>query len=730
MSGSEGIYWLTDLKTRWVQLAAAKVALLSLAIAMALGALCVHFLGFSTVSFLIVFVLSFCLLSLLIKYWQISLLDICRFANNKFPELEESAGLLILPSQELTGLQQLQARRVNQLLADRKLPNEPFKQLRYPALAFTVSLIFLSLIMQLPAREQAAAQGEASLAGKPNSTLKENIPAEISGYSVSITPPTYTGKSQRVQKQFTIAAESGASIRWNIQTSEPVKTLSLIWNDKEQWKLNKADPDGQTWSLSKVLLKPGFYQVLLNGKKSDLYQVEIISDKPVAIKLLNPEQHSTIDVGRPKQVGMKVILTDDYGISDAFISATVASGKGEAVNFKETKIPLKASFHNQKSMEVSQLLVLSDMGMKPGDELYFYINAKDNHGQQSRSDMYFVSIQDTTELMSMAAMDNGVNLVPEYFRSQRQIIIDTEKLLKERATISEADFKTRSNELGVDQKMLRMRYGKFLGEESETNIGGEHADEKGEHTDEKKDARKSEEHEHTEHEAEPAEYGNVQAIMDSYAHKHDQAEDATFFEPEMKAQLKATLNEMWSSELQLRTFAPLKALPFEYKALRLLKDLQQKSRAFVAKTTIKTTPLKMEKRLSGELDKIGGTSNSSKNSRDANSSESLQQALTLLEAKSAGQLHAPSAIQTLQNAEKQLVAAAAKAPSRYLPALKGLKSVITAWNTNKQMNTDIAQAEKGINSLLGNQQIKPAAQTSQPSDLTKAYFNQLNRSSR
>lgn len=723
MSGSEGISWLTDLKTRWVQLAAAKVLLLSFAITMALGALLVHFLGFSAISFLIVFVLSFCLLSLLIKYWQISLLDICRFANNKFPELEESAGLLVLPSQELTGLQQLQARRVNQVLVDRKLPNDPFKQLRYPALAFVLSLIFLFLIMQLPAGQKSALTSDTSLGDKTKSAPKENVPAEISGYNISITPPSYTGKSRRLQKQFSIAAESGASVRWDIQTSEPVKTLNLIWNDKEQWKLNKVDPDGQSWSLSKVLLKPGFYQVLLNGKKSDLYQVEIISDKPVAIKLLNPEQHSTIDVGRPKQVGMKVILTDDYGISDAYISATVASGKGEAVNFKETKIPLKASFHNQKSMEVSQQLLLSGMGMKPGDELYFYINAKDNHGQQSRSDMYFVSIQDTTDLMSMAAMDNGVNLVPEYFRSQRQIIIDTEKLLKERASISEADFKTRSNDLGIDQKMLRLRYGKFLGEESETNIGGEH-------TDEKKGAGKSEEHEHAEHEAEPAEYGNVQAIMDQYAHKHDQAEDATFFEPEMKAQLKATLNEMWSSELQLRTFAPLKALPFEYKALRLLKDLQQKSRAFVAKTTIKTTPLKMEKRLSGELDKIAGTSNISKNSRDANSSESLQQALTLLEARSAGQTSTPAATQTLQNAEKQLVAAAAKAPSRYLPALKGLKSVITKWNTNKQMDTEIAQAEKGINSLLGNQQVKPAGQTSQPSDLTKAYFNQLNRSSR
>src|SRR4030095_5849389 len=61
---------------------------------------------------------------------------------------------------------------------------------------------------------------------------------------------------------------------------------------------------------------------------------------------------------------------------------------------------------------------------------------------------------------------------------------------------------------------------------------------------------------------------------------------------------------MWNAELKLRTFKPEDALPFEYKALRLLKDLQQKSRVYVQKTAIKISPVKEEKRLTGELNKI------------------------------------------------------------------------------------------------------------------------------
>jgi hypothetical protein len=722
MSASIGLNWLESLRKRWILLSATKVLLRALAIAVTLGAALHHFFETGILGFLIPFIIAFALLSFKIKYWTISLEEICRFVNSKYPDLEESADLLLLPENEQSGLQRLQAGRVSQLFVSRDLPNEPFKQLLFPALNFLAGLVFMFVVLQLPGKKEVTAT-EAATLEKEVQKVKEVVPAEISVYTITINPPAYTGKSRRVQKQFTVLAEKGATVQWEIETSKKVKNLSIIWNDKEQVRLLNPDHQGRSWHLGKILNASGFYQVVLDGKKSDLYQLEIIPDQPVSIKLLNPQQHSTIDVGQPKQVGMKLLMTDDYGISEGYISATVASGKGEAVNFKEQKIPLNTIFKNQKSIQLNQQLLLNNMGMKPGDELYFYINAKDNHGQQSRSDMYFVSIQDTTELMSMAAIDNGVNLVPEYFRSQRQIIIDTEKLLKEKATISESEFKSRSNELGVDQKMLRLRYGKFLGEEAETSIGGGHEEEG-------KGKGKAEEHDHAEPKGEPAAFGDVQSIMDQYAHKHDQAEDATFFEPEMKAQLKATLNEMWSSELQLRTFAPTKALPFEYKALRLLKDLQQKSRAFVAKTTIKTTALKMEKRLTGPLEEIFETSSSSKNTDAAGKTLGLQQALAILESRLAGQTTTAGSLRTLQTAEKELLHAASASPSRYLPALKGLKTVIAGWNTRQTMKTEIAKAEKGINSLLGNQQIKPYVPTNQVSDLSKAYFNQLNRSSK
>lgn len=716
MSAVDGRIWLEKLRKRWIFASAMEALLYALATAIIVAALLQYFFNTAVPGFIVTLLISFLLLSFTKKYWKISLIQIARFVDQKYPALEDSSGLLLVSGDELSALQGLQREKVNRMMLREQMPADPLKILRNPALFLVFSILIFYLFSFLPDREQSTQMTPISQS-KTAVPVKENVPATIEDYTLSIAPPAYTGKQTRKQKQFTLVAEHGSRVHWALKTTVPVKNVSFVWNDSEITRLKKSNQEGTAWNYSAALTKPGFYQVMLDGKRSDFYQIELIRDQPVAIKITNPEQHSTIDYGRPQQVELKVLMTDDYGISNAYITATMASGKGEAVSFKEQKINFNKQINNQRSLNLNQVLSLRRLGMKPGDELYFYINATDNHGQQSRSDMYFVSIQDTAELMSMAGLDNGVNLVPEYFRSQRQIIIDTEKLLKERSALADAEFKKRSNELGIDQKMLRLRYGKFLGEEEETNIGGD-PEEHGEH-------ETGEGHE--EHKAAPVEYGNVKALMDQYAHMHDQAEDATFFEPALKSQLKATLNEMWSAELHLRTYDPQKALSFEYKALRLLKDLQQKSRAYVAKTSIKTTPLKAEKRLTGELGEIQQTTAVSKANGSKNTVSMLKASLALLESRKSGPRGLVKDLKTLSIAEHELISSAASAPARYLPALKAMKKIIARWSADANLDADLGIAEKGINSLIGKELQTPFKSSENPNELTKAYFNQLNR---
>jgi len=404
-------------------------------------------------------------------------------------------------------------------------------------------------------------------------------------------------------------------------------------------------------------------------------------------------------------VAISAAVDDDYGITNAFIYATVAKGSGEAVKFKEQKIDFATSFNSgNQHYDLQKLISLPSLNMEPGDGLYFYIQAQDNHNQQSRTDVYIVSLQDTAQLLSMDGLLSGVNVKPEYFRSERQIILDSERLLKERDSISKDAFNNRSNELGTDQKLLRLRYGKFLGEESESDIDPKEAQ-----NDPIGDIKN---------------YGNAAVILDKYTDKHDNAEDAQFFDPGVKAQLKATLTEMWKAELQLRLYKPDVALPFEYKALRLLKDLQQKSRMYVAKTAYNPTPLKMEKRLSGDLGKIIQPVNHQDIKPDNNKFDVLNNAISILEQLRSGNRASSIDMHTLQLTNQQLSEKASVQPELYLPSVSALRRIISAGKAN---SNDIGTVEKTIQKILPPGRPLPnGLQNAADMGLSKGYYQNLN----
>ncbi|WP_316821762.1 hypothetical protein [Pedobacter gandavensis] len=721
MVKQEGRHRIAKIQKQWMLWLMLQHLALSLGLALIFAALAIYLFDWPAWVFPIFFLVLFSFLSILKPFWKLRDLQICRYLNEKYPELEESAALLLKPIEACSPLEGLQQHKINEVIIHMPAPELPFHQLKWAGLVLFAGIVMSFGISFL----KPLADLQAPVPKENIRIAKEKVLPEIASFSLLIKAPAYTGVPERKQSQFAIRAEEGALLKWNIRTTIPVKVMKLIFNDQELAVLKPQDKEGKVWTYFRTIRKPGFYQVELDGKKSELYLMSVIPDLPALIRISHPKPHTNIDYGQAQQVRLNLTISDDYGLRSAHIAATMASGKGEGVSFTERKLDFKEAVDQLKSVSLSKLIDLKALGMKPGDELYFYVKAFDNHGQMSRSDVYFVSIVDTAELMSMAGMTNGVNLVPEYFRSQRQIIIDTEKLLAEKATLTEDAFKNRSNDLGMDQKLLRLRYGKFLGEESETEIGADH------------DHKEGDQHDHDEHEVPEKKFGDVQAIMDSYAHKHDIAEDATFFEPELKAQLKAVLTEMWKSELQLRTYKTRDALPFEYKALRLLKDLQQKSRAYVAKTTVKVSQLKEDKRLSGELDKIGTPVQNNSFEPQEKQQKVLKEMLGLLENRKAGMGEmtakrvnkmeglAHEERQLMQETEQYMILSASDHPELFLPALAVSRKLMSGNNSSTK---DIALLQKAILKMLGAVNVIPQLPNSAPaSTLAEKYFNQLKK---
>ncbi|RFP66199.1 hypothetical protein D0N36_04040 [Hymenobacter lapidiphilus] len=520
--------------------------------------------------------------------------------------------------------------------------------------------------------------------------------------------------------------------------------------------LRPVPGDSLAFGYEEVLSASALYRLRLGGQVSDDYSIEVVPDQAPVIRLIQPKAYTLVEFGQPPRVAIEAQLKDDYGLSRARLVATVAQGQGEAVKFTEVITELSTGLSGQPTTATLRpVLNLRALGLSYGDEVYFYLQAWDNRQQLTRSDTYLVQWEDTTVQNSTLDASLGVNTAPAYFRSQRQIIIDTEKLLAEQSRLPAATVQERANSIGVDQKLLRMRYGKFLGEETDESIGGAtRPDEQDQatkpvdppgmgsvvaedHTTPEPAAAAAEEHHendgHDHSAGLPAGTGQSAAeartaeLMEPYMHRHDDSETADFLEPAVKAKLQAVLAQMWESELRLRTGQLREALPFEYRALRLLKEVQQQTRAYVKKAGFTPPPMpEATTRLTGDL--TGAAAPRRQRQLDAPPQQpTLRAALTVVRQLRAAGPPPAGAAAALEQVGPELSRAALQTPGRYLAALRNLREVAAALRARQPVDkTRLPSLERALTNLLPVPAPAPTARPAPNNQLTRRYFNLLN----
>ena len=366
------------------------------------------------------------------------------------------------------------------------------------------------------------------------------------------------------------------------------------------------------------------------------------------------------------------------------------------------------------------------LGLEPGDELYFYVEAYDNRtptANHNRTETYFIAVQDTAAEITTADAGLGVDLMPEYFRSQRQIIIDTEKLLKEKKKLTRQQFNNTSNELGYDQKVLRLRYGQFMGEEAESGIGISVTQEQVSEPEDEKDKDVTKEFSH-QHDTE-----NEHNLVDQKKQApggHDNTEEATFFDQSIKAKLKAALTIMWDAELYLRLYEPAKSLPYQYKVLNLLKEISNDSRIYVHRTGFDPPPLKEDRRLTAELTEI-------KSSRDEHNGTTedmypgVREALGVVEEMLQNNVMyvTPRSQKTFTSAGREISVLLAEQPGLDLRSLALLKTLVDQKVAPDDMHNTLVEIRTILWKLLPPSSPSPVIQGATVHALDQTFLNSL-----
>ena len=663
--------------------------------------------------------------------------------DRQFPELEDSTGLLLRQTEELNLLEQLQQQKVARQLAALhaaralRLPVD----FRRPGLAAAGLVLLSALLWWWPAKPVRPTQTTAvalHFSGLPAPARPGQAPPRIAETRLLVTPPAYTRLPGFVPAQASFQCPEGAWVRWQVRVAGARAAAGPVLElGARRVPLRPVAGQAGTFFTDQVLSSSTLYRLRYAGTVSDDYAIDVRPDQAPVLRISTPQAYTLVAAtGQRPQVPIRATVRDDYGLAQAELVITVAQGQGEAVKFRELRRDLSAGLGGAQAT-LSSLLNLPKLGLTYGDELYFYLAARDNHGHAARTDSYLVQWQDTAVADSAPDLGMGVKVAPAYFRSQRQIIIDSEKLLAEKPRLDAATFASRANALGFDQQTLRLRYGKFLGEESEAGIGAPAP-----HSPIAEDdapaaptaeAPAPDEHEAHDHAAPPGSPARVSptaetdALMDPYIHKHDDAETADFLEPAVKAKLHAVLDQMWAAELRLRTGRVAEARPYEYRALRLLKEVQQQTRVYVKKAGFTPPPLpEATLRLTGEL--AGAAVPHRQQNRPAPASQpTVRNALRWLAQADNAPPARPAEAALLDQAGTALAGAALSRPGFYLPALRALRQLSAAVRAGQPTRPEArAPVVRALTELLAPAPPVPAPAAA-PDRLARRYFQQLSR---
>ena len=537
---------------------------------------------------------------------------VARHFDRTLPALEESTTLLLRTDSDLRGLERLQRSRLLGILSSldprRLVPGTILQSALGESIA---GLLLAGSIVIVAARiEPRAAAAIGTMATVYDEARGEEPFPDV---SISIVPPAYTGRPARELRALDLEVADGALVTWRRPRADDLE-IGLVEATGEETAFLRH---GDDLLLGREVSATALYRLVARRRDEEIARtpyarLAVVPDEPPLLTVKSPAERLTVlDPEDATELDIVVRARDDYGLADATLVVTVALGSGEMVEFRERRTSLPDPGGSRNTV-LRHRLDLAELGLGPAAELYFHVEARDVRTptpNTGRTPTVIVRVRG--EVATSVGLGQGIPVVlpPTYFRSQRQIIIDTERLIAQRPQLPPDDLRRRSEALGHDQRSLRMRYGALLGEEF---VSGRAVD-----AGEVEAGTVDDEH-HDETDEAVVTDGPYAGLPEGFFHAHDSSEIATFFTNDTRTQLKRVLGQMWDAEGRLRVIDPEGALPFELQALEWLKELQEASRVYVQKVGFDAPPLDpAERRLTGELDDISTRHHETEGSADS-----------------------------------------------------------------------------------------------------------------
>lgn len=593
------------------------------------------------------------------SYRQLNLTQYLFHLNNQFKTLEHSAQLIEKLPESLPLLQQLQrSKAIEKLSKIITIKNGQQNTQHKSSLLLPIKLqtpLILSTLILLASYyfspQIISLAGDNNLMPiRTNQVPLENINHnEIDGIQITIKPPIYTAQDDVMTNDLDLSFVAGSRVTWQLTLTHNTDKLILQFSNGEQLNFNQVSE--VTWQIQTVINQTGIYKIVNSNKTIEqVHTLTAIKDQKPQVRIIKPKARISelkANTDSAKVIELKAYVSDDFKLSKVDILASVAKGSGEAVKFRDqvfefdSRSVLETNTNTQTNDKTGQAYTyhkswsLTELAMEPGDELYFTVRAYDNRDPETQLTRSITKIIRWLDDDEKLVMSDGVliDFMPEYFKSQRQIIIETKQLIEDKDYLAADKFVESSELLGVAQSQLKEKYGQYLGDETDdgghvsVNLSQSHAHEN-EHDSEHQDEHKSEQEKHIAEKLQQMakaethggdDHGNAgqvnitksdsdksgyQQTLATYAHNHEDVDIGVMGRRDPKALMKRSLSNMWQAELHLMLSQPELALPFEEQALKYLKLAKKADRIYVKRLGFEPPPVTDQRRYQGEMDEI------------------------------------------------------------------------------------------------------------------------------
>ncbi len=304
---------------------------------------------------------------------------------------------------------------------------------------------------------------EANNIRSPEQTLEVVDLPYVKQIDLMLNFPAYTGlATKRIENGGDVAALKGTVVHVLAHLNAKAKAAHIVLNDGTRIPMSpdfENPPEDEFRFVGSFTVKgEGTYKIELTSEDgeryngSNEYDITLLADAPPSVVIDKPGRD--MKVTNIQEVFTEASAEDDYGVTVIEFYYQVNGGDEKRIALQDLKRD------EPKTLSGSYTFFLEEMKLEVGDFISYYAKAKDNNGQESTSDIYFLEVRPFEREFRQSQQQGGGQGGGEQdsnalTRKQREIIAATFRVQREEKTYDAQEKEENFGAVALSQEKLK-----------------------------------------------------------------------------------------------------------------------------------------------------------------------------------------------------------------------------------------------------------------------------------